>query len=224
MSTRTFLALVGSPRPRATSAMLAQYVADGLAARGWQTQTLSLAKAVRKPDAWPALVDAFRDADVVGLFVPLYVDSLPAEATLALERLVAVAPAHEQGIFALVNCGFLEAEQNDTALAICRHFARQAGRAWLGSLALGGGGALYGQNVEKTRGMMPYLAPALEETVAALDAGTAIPEATQARIRTRFCPPRAYAFMAGAGMFIDCLKHRCLRRIFARPYAVDSTL
>ncbi len=219
MSTRTFLALVGSPRAHATSQVFARYFADQLAARGWQTEVLSLAGAIRKPEGWPALAERFRDADTVGLCTPLYVDSLPAEATLALERLVDVAPTRPQGFFALVNCGFPEAAQNDTALAICRHFARQAGRTWLGGLALGGGGALAGQQVEKTRGMMPHLCAALEQAVAALDTGEAIPAATQALIRRPFCPPRVYALMADVGMFQDAAKHGALWRIFARPYA-----
>lgn len=220
MTTRTFLALVGSPRANNTSETIARFLADGLAARGWQTELVSLASVVRHPERWPELEAQFRAADVIGLCFPLYVDSLPAEMTLALEHLATV-PRRDaaQGCFALCQCGFLEAEQNDTALAICREFTCDAGLDWLGGLAIGAGGAMNGAQWRKMGKMVAHVTDGLGQTIAALDAGQAIPPETQALVRKRFCPPWMYFLMANLGMLVGARKHGVLWKINARPYA-----
>ncbi|HOS44267.1 MAG TPA: NAD(P)H-dependent oxidoreductase, partial [Armatimonadota bacterium] len=91
MTTRTFLALIGSPRAKSTSETIARYLADGLAARGWTTEVRSLSAAIRHAERWPDLEAAYQRADVIGLCFPLYVDCLPAEMTEALERLAPIA-------------------------------------------------------------------------------------------------------------------------------------
>jgi multimeric flavodoxin WrbA len=219
MTTRTFLALVGSPRANSTSDSIAHYLADGLAARGWTTEVLSLASAIRNPALWAPLEAAYRRADVISLCFPLYVDSLPAEMTEALERLAPLALDRRPGCFGVCQCGFLEAEQNDTALAICREFARDADLDWLGGLAIGAGGAMGGGQWRKMGNMMAHAIDGFEQTIAALDAGTAIPEATQALVRKRFCPPWMYVLMADIGMLTEARKHGVLWKINARPYA-----
>jgi NAD(P)H-dependent FMN reductase len=75
---------VGSPRLHSTSESLARYLTEGLAARGWQTDIQHIAPALRQPERWAKLEQQFLAADVIALCFPLYVDSLPAETTLAL--------------------------------------------------------------------------------------------------------------------------------------------
>lgn len=220
MNTRTFLALVGSPRPNSTSESLAGYFIDELAARGWETAQLSLPAAIRKPERWPELEERYRATDVIGLFFPLYVDSLPTEMTLALEHLVAVSrEARTQRIFGVCQCGFLEAEQNDTALAICQEFARDAGLDWQGGFAIGAGGALGGNQWQKMGKMTAHITEAFAMTIEALDAGQPIPPTALAMVRKRFCPPWMYALMANISMLSAARKHGNLFRINARPYA-----
>jgi hypothetical protein len=74
--------------------------------------------------------------DPVSLAYPLYVDSLPAPVTEALERIAVYRPvtgrANGQRLVAVANCGFPEAEHNRAPLSICQQFARQAGFDWAG--------------------------------------------------------------------------------------------
>lgn len=140
MSERRFLALIGSPRVPSTSETLAEYVADGLAKRGWET-------------------------------------------------------------------------------GIIRLFARDAGLQWLGGLALGAGGAINGQKLEKMGNSVAHVVRALDLTVEALDADQPIPDAVLQLIRRRFCSMWLYVLLANVGMLKGALDNHVLMKIHARPYA-----
>ena len=216
---KKFLALVGSPRPASTSSHLAQYLLDGLAARGWQTQALVACAAVRQPEKWPDLEAAFREADAVAIVTPLYVDCVPAELTAALERLVEARRGRSGRLCAVVNCGFVEAHQNDVALEIYRLFARDAGLHWAGGLAIGEGGMLAGKPLAAQGGKARNVVAAFDQTIAALDAGEDIPESAAAGIRSGGIPTWAYCAIANFSMIIGAAKHGNLFQIGATPYA-----
>ncbi len=230
MNEQHLLALVGSPRAKSTSEMLARYLCAGLAARGWQTNVQQISPAIRQAGRWSALEQQFLRADVIALVFPLYVDSLPAATTLALERLAAVhragAPRQTQRLLAVVNCGFFEAQQNDVALAICQQFAVETGLSWSGGLAIGGGGALNGRSLQTDKMVMP-LATALNMAVDAVHAGAEIPAEALALARRKLMPSWLYFTMANLGMRLGALRQHNLRRINAQPYLApfsNSTL
>jgi hypothetical protein len=80
------LLLIGSPKPeRSTSESLGTYLLDRLKELGWTTGALRVNSAMRSDERRDELVAALDLADVVILAFPLYVDSLPAGATRALE-------------------------------------------------------------------------------------------------------------------------------------------
>ncbi len=216
---KKFLALIGSPRPNSTSGHLGQYLVDGLTAQDWQAQALSVGAAVRNPEHWLALETAFREADVVAIVSPLYVDSLPAPLTLALERLVNVRTERSGRLFAVFNCGFYEAHHNDVALDICRLFARDAGLHWTGGLAIGAGGMFAGQPLKALGRRAQHITMAFDQTLAALDAGQDIPESAITGIRKQVIPAWAYFVLANLSMLAGAAKHGVLWRIGARPYA-----
>ncbi len=86
------------------------------------------------------------NADALLIVFPLYCDALPASLVELLTRLERAAKVreHKPCVFAIVNCGFHEASQNETALAICKHFADRAGLPWGYGIGIGGGPALSG--------------------------------------------------------------------------------
>ena len=71
-------------------------------------------------------------------------------------------PDERKGFVAMVNSGFPEAEQNETALAICRQFSLEANMEWLGGLALGGGMAIGGRPLKDLGGMTRNIVKALD--------------------------------------------------------------
>jgi hypothetical protein len=178
--TRRALLLIGSPKSGAsTSEVLGGYLLRSLEKMGWSTKTLKLGPRLFRAEGLEELFSLVDRADLVVPAFPLYVDSLPALVTQALEVLYAGRRAlMESGtrrIFPIVNNGFPEAYQNAPALAICRNFAEKTGMIWAGSFALGAGEALvHGQPLteKKRKGPpVPYVIHALREAAFMLDQG-----------------------------------------------------
>jgi hypothetical protein len=147
------LLLVASPRGfNSTSNSLGAYLTQKLGDGGFETQKLHIQASMRSPQAQKAMLELVGASDLLILAFPLYIDSLPAQLIAALEKISAQrknAPSPKtQGLVAIVNNGFPEANQNATALAICRQFALETGIEWTGGLSLGGGGAIGGNVLE----------------------------------------------------------------------------
>jgi hypothetical protein len=220
------LLLVGSAKPegQSTSESLGGYLLEGIAAHGWQTEKLLLHRSLRTPERTEALLAAVDAADLVILAFPLYVDTLPYLATRVLERIADSSPSPrrrggrgERSFLAIVNCGFPEAEQCDTVLAICREFAAAAGMKWAGGLALGAGGAVNGRPLAQAGGMARNVVAALDQAAEALAAGEPIPPGVEALMREPMMPKRLYTLMGNMGWVLTARRHRTVRRLAARP-------
>jgi len=220
---KRFLALVGSPRAGSTSGHFADYLVKAFASKGWEARTLVASSAIRRPQKWPELDKAFQEADVVGVIAPLYVDSLPAELTATFERL---ATSHQagnngnvrpKGLFAVINCGFAEAHQNDLALGICQAFAKEAGLHWMNGLAIGGGGMLAGKPLEAQKGPARNVIAAFDLAVEAMAQGGDIPEVAMERARKLPIPAWLYFAIANFGMAIGAASNGALFKVAARP-------
>lgn len=82
--------------------------------------------------------------DDVLLVFPLYVDSLPVGLLAFLKYLEENPPQNKPVISILINCGFLEYQQNEVAVAMIRFFCQQCGYTLGSVLMLGGGEAILG--------------------------------------------------------------------------------
>ena len=219
---RRAILLVGSPKTRkSTSASLGSYLMAQLAKQGVETEIIQIytnfnsgsrtAKAFEKIDA----------ADLVVLAFPLYVDSLPAPTTAALEAIARHRAGKPGGgcFAAIANCGFPEATHNDTALAICANFARQSGYAWQGGLALGGGqGIVHGAPLEELGGRSAQIRAALDTAAQALAQGEPIPQAAGDLLARPIIPYWLYARMGGFGWNMQAKGYGVRGQIRARPY------
>ena len=194
---RRALLLVGSPKTRkSTSNSLGGYLFEGLSVRSIQTETIYLHTVLRSPAKLQALLDAVEAADLVMLAFPLYVDSLPAPVIEALARIAAHRqgrdPSHRQLFTAIANCGFPEAFQTATALAICEIFAQQTGFEWAGALALGGGEMIDGAALVEGGGKTIRMRQSLELAAEALALGGAIPQAAREGLAKPIIPHWMY--------------------------------
>lgn len=78
------------------------------------------------------------------LAFPLYADSLPVTLMGFLKALEAHPPAPKPTVHVLINCGFLEPEQNRVALEIIDCFCRRSGYPRGATLCIGSGEAILG--------------------------------------------------------------------------------
>ncbi|MBN1178986.1 MAG: NAD(P)H-dependent oxidoreductase [Anaerolineae bacterium] len=218
------LLLVGSARrPRSTSESLGSHVLERLKTQGFDTEVILIHRAHRSEEQHAAMLDAANHADVVVLAFPLYVDCLPALVTKTLEQLAtsrrAGTPKAGQRLLAIVNCGFPETSQNETALAICHQFAREARFEWAGGLAMGAGAAIDGLPLEERGGMVRHVIAALDAAAAALAAGTPVPQETVALMGRPLMPSWTYSLFGGIGWRMQARRHGTQKRLYDRPFA-----
>jgi len=220
---KSALLLVGSPRGSASvSASLAEHLGLLLAERGIAVTTEHIDSRSTRTDLGIHDPGGLRQADLLVLTTPLYVDSLPAPVTAFLETLAqqrALATPSRARFLAIVNCGFPEAVHNDTALAICRQFASDAGLAWVGGLGLGAGGMFAGKPLAQLGGRARALTQALSLTADAVADGRVVPEEARRLIAKLPIPRWLYRFFGDWGFRQEAKKHGVRSRIGARPYA-----
>lgn len=135
------------------------------------------------------------NVDAIVLALPLYVDELPSNAIAELVRIGAVTRpgAH---IYALLNCGFYEPEQTDSAFKVLELWCRAHNLAWSGGVAIGGGGmmpAIWG--TPRLGWFRRPVSEAIDELILALRSGR---DAGSILVRQRI-PRWAYILAAQAG-------------------------
>jgi multimeric flavodoxin WrbA len=212
------LLLVGSPRrEKSTSASLGGYLFERMRQCGVQTETLHIYPSIDTG----ALSASVGSSDLVVLAFPLYVDGLPAPVVAVLETLARSGSltASPVRFAAIANCGFPEASQNDTALAICAEFARAAGFCWMGSLSLGGGeGLIHGVPLEKLDGRAIPVKRALDLAAQALAKGRPVPAEARELLSKPVIPSWLYTFFGGIGWKRQAAEFGMQKRLMERPY------
>ncbi|MCG6962524.1 MAG: hypothetical protein LJE95_04575 [Acidobacteria bacterium] len=219
--------LVGSPRRgKSTSAALGRYLGDRLAEQGWWTGRAFLYGLIGNAERERDLLGTLREVDLVVLAAPLYVDSLPAVVTRFLELwardIADCTDPPRSSLTAILNCGFPEAEHNHVALAICRRFAHETGLGWCRGLALGGGEAFGGRELDQVGGMARHARRALELAAAALAAGEHIPDAAVELMARPIVPRRIYQWIGNRSWRVKARRAGTLAELRARPYEANS--
>jgi hypothetical protein len=223
MKPSSALLLVGSAKASgaSTSESLGRYLLDELQRRGVRTTTLTVNRSVKGDQT--ELLTALRDIDLFILATPLYVDSFPSLVIRTLESIAAArsdAPAPRPCAFAMViNCGFPEASQCDTAIAMAKLFARQARFEWAGGLAMGEGGAIDGRRLEELGGLTRHLRAALDLAAASLADGQAIGAEAISGMARRLMPSAIYTLAGNVGWRRKAARNGVRsRELAARPY------
>jgi len=100
------------------------------------------------------IIQEILNSDALLIVFPLYVDSLPAPL---IELLTMLESASEHimakpKVYAIVNAGFFEAEQNKAALEMIEHFAKRLQLPWGYGIGIGGGGMLSSMGDDWSKG------------------------------------------------------------------------
>ena len=129
------LIINGSPRaPKSNSKKYARLVKDV-----WDGETAEYSVVTGKHE------EAVRQAgecDHVLFVFPLYVDAIPAVPMNFMKVFEKAKLSENARIHVLVNCGFFEPEQNDTALEIFRYYCRENGFSMGTALRIASGEAI----------------------------------------------------------------------------------
>jgi hypothetical protein len=209
--------LIGSPKglERSASARLATSITTGLESEGWECEAFHLHAAVRDESRMSELLTELDRSNLVILSFPLYVDSFPAPVIHALDRIATHRKTADRDnvprFFSIINCGFVEPWQNETAQQMLRQFCDQACLEWIGKISLGGGGTMN----RSIRRAFRLVTEALHEEIV-------IPEEVYRLTRYRVMPAWLYV-LGGNFMWRRIAKKNGARaRLKAQPYRRDS--
>jgi hypothetical protein len=174
------LLLIGSPRgAQSTSASLGSYLLSAMEKQGAKTEVIDLYQHLKSDGGRNDLMEAVNRADILVFSSPLYIDCLPAPVIAVLEmirdRRMVAQPPWRQHLAALVNSGFPEPEQNATALAIYRQFAKEAEFGWAGGLAFAPGAVIQGKPLRDAGFVARNARKSLEIAAEALARGGPVP-------------------------------------------------
>lgn len=201
--------------------MLGSKLAEGLRDHGVIVRDSMVHHEIHSGEGTGNLLDLLDSSDLVVLAFPVYVDSLPAPVTrlleLATERRSRSADAKSPRLAVIVQCGFPEAHQCDTAVGICRRFAESSGMRWAGALAMGMGGALEG-DFQRLPGGGKKILDALAKTAEALARGGEVPAEAEALFAKPLIPRWLYILTGNMGWRLKMRKYRAHRPIGYRPY------
>ena len=89
-----------------------------------------------------SLIEKLSDFSDLLFVFPLYADSIPVTLLNFLKDLEQVTPARKPTISVLINCGFIEPQQNDIAVEMMRLFCRKNGYPFGSVLKIGSGEAI----------------------------------------------------------------------------------
>jgi NAD(P)H-dependent FMN reductase len=219
------LLLVGSPKGRrSASYRLGSMLAEGIRKRGAAVSKEMVHEGVRTEAGTVRLLDSVDAADLVLFAFPLYIDALPAPLIRLLERIAErrsrVAPPGSPRLAVVVQCGFPEAHQCETAVGICRLFSDRTGMRWAGALAMGMGGSV-GGGPEKLPGGGKHILEAIDIASESLADGGAIPEAASALFARPLMPRWTYTLFGNLGWRMQLRKNKARRPLAYRPYTQE---
>ena len=223
MIARNAFLFVGSPKGlKSSSQALGDALASRLETGGMTVNKMVVGAALHSAVGQAKMHEAVEAADLIIFSFPLYVDQLPAPmiraAELIAERRRSHPHAGPQKIMAIVQCGFPETRQNQSARDIMREFAREAGFGWAGALLMGMGGAVNGRPLEKAGGMLRNVVRALDIAAAALLRGEDVPGEAERLMGIPFIPKWMYRRIGDWGFRRQAKKHGVRDKLYERPY------
>lgn len=219
---KTALLLCGSPKPGpSTSRSLLDYLAHELQGQGLEVQVFNLNHVNRDESLMEKILGETDRSDIIVAAFPPYVDGLPFPTLCALERIAdhrrAKVMGEGKGFAAICNCVFPEATYNQTALATCEEFAREAGFTWLGGLALCGG-PIVGRPLDSLGGMVRNMHEALGGMAKALARGEEIPAESMRLMAKPLVPIWLYRLLGNKGWKKEMKENKVGVKIGHRAY------
>jgi len=217
------LFIIGSPKHTdSTSGSLGDYLSDKLISGGLIVDKMFAHKSIKSEETKFSLIKMVNGSDIVVFIFPLYVDSLPYPVIkvmeLIKEKIKKNGTLEKKRMISIVNCGFPESSQNETALRICRKFADETGFIWNGGLSMGGGGVIGGRSLKGVGRVARNVVRSLDLVSDALITGENIPEEAVKLMAKPIVPKWIYNFIADNGWKRAAKKYGTQKNLKDRPY------
>ncbi len=140
----------GSPRKKGTSYSFARTMVKLIEEEGSTAEIIHIIEYLDRKKDFADIKKAIAQSDVIGLSMPLYVDTLPYPTLWFLEKIEEECSKNLQGkgFFAIGQSGFPDITLFGALLGSCRCFAEATKMKWLGGLGYGGGAIIDGTLME----------------------------------------------------------------------------
>ena len=222
MNSKALLLIGSGKKTRSTSEFLGNFLLERMRELGWRTETLNLGRVFRGQSDPSGLLEAVRQCDTLVVAFPLYVDCLPYAVIRALENIaedrVGTRIRKKHHLVAIINSGFPEARQSDTAVAVCRKFAAETGFNWSGSLVLPAGEVISGKPLAEAGWVARNAVKSLRLTAIALANHEPVPKAAVERMARPAIPAWIYLLFAKIGWLKMARSHGVQGQLNRRPF------
>ena len=222
---KKILLINGSPKgKKAASFAILKYLESKLPEAG--CRVISVKDYHAKPEEMDGLVSSATD---IVISFPLYVDCIPAVTQYFLEEVKEIRRENPANLYVIVNCGFPEGEQAETALNIMQCFAQGRGFTWKRGIGIGMGGMINPGMIPPKNGMVRHIYGDLENF--ALDLAGKVPGrplsgigllTPKFKFMTSGLIKRLYRFLAGMQWNSLGRKNRIQHSLGYKPYGVDA--
>ena len=206
---QTITLLNGSPRRRSTSGSIIDHLVESL------SDDFDI-RCHRAGDDTGELIDSIDGSHLLIVVSPLYWDSIPSDL-LNTFKSISETDLEGKGMIAIINCGFPEAYQADTAIEICRNMAIKSGMEWKGGLTIGGGGSIDGRPLS-TYGPERNAVRALDLMCESIIKGEGLTSEAEGLAALPFFPTTLYIIAANHHWRRLARKNGIKRGLRARPY------
>ncbi len=211
---------------KTTSGQLASMQEVQMKAAGLDVYRVDVRKSLSKGGT-QADFEAMLEADALVFTFPLYIFCLPGILMRFLQdydqfRMQHIDRAREAKVYAVVNCGFPEADINEEAVRVIRSFSRKIGAFFRFGVLIGGGTMVVEAKdapfMKKTTAKLLGTFDLMVEDI--LTDSRAPLEAIS--IQANF-PRKLYFFMADRGWFATARKNGLKKKdLYRRPYRQNS--
>lgn len=176
------LILNGSPRKgKSTTGVFTESFVNHYRALGGEADLLRAGEPIGSQEEISKLQLLLETADCIGLFFPLYVDSLPSNLLSwmnAMEAILNEKPRPKPlKVFYTTQCGYPITENMKHAVMNCRFFTEAIHGQWLGGLSYGGGVMINGRALKELGRKGEKLDQVFKDMAACIQAGSMIPDA-----------------------------------------------
>jgi|WetSurMetagenome_2_1015567.scaffolds.fasta_scaffold80993_2 hypothetical protein len=215
--------LVGSPKgPNSTSNCLGTYLLERLQKNGVVTEKAYISRSLSSDKNRAEMLRLVDRSSLIILACPLYVDSLNAQTIEALELIAEHRKTRTdiggKSFAVIINSGFPEAKQNNTAISVCHLFAKQVDFNWAGGLAMGAGAIIDGQPLAEIGVRARNQKRALEIAADALALEEPIPEKAIVLMSKLGIPKWLYLLIANQSGKHEAKKLGVTNKLYDQPY------